>query len=74
MLIFLLSSWTDGTAYRHLSSPLWKPSSPENTGVTEMWGDADMPESMKEMSEDAARPSHPEVGPVAGGPDGGGGC
>ena len=39
---------------------------PENTGVTERRRDADMLESMKQMREDAAGPSHPEVGPVAG--------
>ena len=38
---------------------------PESTDVTERWRDADMPESLMEMSEDAAEPSQPEVGPVA---------
>ena len=38
----------------------------ESTDVTDRWGDADMSESMMEMSEDAAEPSHPEGGPVAG--------
>ena len=39
---------------------------PESTDVTEGRGDADMPESMMETSEDAAEPSLPGVGPVAG--------
>ena len=65
MLIFLLSSWTDGTAHRYLSSPWWTVV-PESTEVTERWRDASMPEYLLEMSEDAAEPSHPEDGHVAG--------
>ena len=36
----------------------------ESTGVTEGWGDADMPQFMMVMCEDAAEPSHPELAMV----------